>query len=210
MRVSARGSVTAAALIAGAVAVTMSLSGCSTITDLTNQIPGLGTPSAPATSAPVAAKPATATPVAPAPVVPPAPTSVIDEATSITGNVTTVPDMHNQTIENAIQSIKQARLTYHVIWRTKTTVDSRSVVWQSPKANKTVDIGSPVEIIVQTGRRSGTINNHRKAYGEYAPWETIPGYDTWDIEERGNGGAAIASPPVTPSLPDWWWREDVD
>jgi PASTA domain len=213
MRITVRGSITAAALLAGAVAVTMSLSGCSSISDLTNQIPGLGG-SQPTVVAPVAAKAAVPAPAPTlAPVVEPTPTSVIAEAKSVAGNVTTVPDTHNQTVENAIKALQDAHLTYHIVWSTKTTVDSRSVVSQSPKANQTVDIGTPVTIAVQTGRRSGTINNHRKAYGEYAPWETIPYNDTWDREERGNGfdgGSALSSAPRTPRLPDWWWREDVN
>jgi hypothetical protein len=207
MRITARGSITAAALLAGAVAVTVSLSGCSAISDLTSQIPGLGgTP--PATVATATPKPAPAP--APVPVAEPVPVSVVAEAKSIAGNVTTVPDTHNQTVENAIKSLSDAHLTYYIVWRTKTTVDSRSVIFQSPKANKVVDIGTPVEITVQTGRRSGTIDNHRKALGEYAPWETIPAWDTWDVEARGNGGSALESATPTPSLPDWWWRENVD
>jgi hypothetical protein len=197
----------------------MSLTGCGAINDLTSQIPGLGG-SQPATNTVTAVTPTTtpapaAAPVAaaaPAPVAPVvvAPTSVLAESKSMAGNVTTVPDTNNQTVENAIQQLTDAHLTYHIVWRTKTTVDSRSVVHQDPAANKTVDIGSPVEIIVQTGRRSGTINVHRKALGEYAPWETIPAWDTWDVEERGNGGAALTSPTPTPAYPDWWWREDID
>ena len=209
MRITARGSITAAALLAGAVAVTMTLSGCSAINDLTSQIPGLGGSQPATTAQPVAAKPATAAPV-PVPIVEVAPTTVLAEAKSMAGNVTTVPNMNNLTVENAIQALTDAHLTYYIVWRTRTKVDSRYVVSQSPKANKTVDIGTPVTIAVLTGRRSGTIDNHRNAYGEYAPWETIPAWDTWDVDERGNGGSALSSAPPTPAIADWWWREDVN
>ena len=211
MRITARGSITAAALLAGAVVVTMSLAGCSSIGGLTSQIPGLGG-TQPVVVAPVAPR-AAAPPPAPSLLVERTPTSLIAEAKSMAGNVTTVPDTHNQTVENAIRALRDAHLTYHIAWRTKTTVDSRSVVDQSPKANKTVDIGTQVMIAVQTGRRSGTIDNHRKALGEYAPWEIIPYSDTWDRAERGHGfdgGSALTSPTPTPRLPDWWWREDVN
>jgi PASTA domain len=208
MRITARGSITAVALLAGAVAMTVSLSGCSLIGDLTGQAPGSGG-TKPAASATAAAKAAAPIPA----VVAPTPVGLIPEAKSMAGNVTTVPDTLNQTVDNAVKALADAHLTYQIVWRTKTKVDSRSVVSQSPKANQTVDIGSPVTIAVQTGRRSGTIDNHRHALGEYAPWETIPYVDTWDREERGNGpdgGSALEPAPPTPSLPDWWWREDVD
>ena len=193
------------ALLVAAVALSMSLAGCGSLRDLTSQLPGVGTP-APAAVAPVAAKPVVIVPV----VAEPAPTSVLANATSMGGGVTTVPSVLNLSAENAVAALKDAHLTYHIIWRTKTTVDSRSVIAQSPKANQTVDVQTPVTLTIQTGRRSGTMDVHRKAFGEYAAWQNIPPYDTWDIKERGNDGSATASPTPTPRMPDWFWREDVD
>ncbi len=206
MRITVRGSVTAAAVLAGAVALSMSLSGCSSISGLINQAPGRGS-SAPAVT-PVVAKPVV---VEPAPVVPaPAPTSLLVEAKSMGGKVTTVPNTLNLSVTDAVEALRDAHLTYLIIWRSRTTADSRSVVGQSPRANATVDLQAPVTITVQTGRRSGTIDVHRTVLEEYAPWEVIPAIDTWDVGARGHGGAAIASPTPTPTMPDWFWREDVN
>lgn len=203
MRISPRGTVTGAALLAGAVALSMSLTGCGSIGNLTSQLPG--TP-APAVVAPVAAKPA----VVPAVVPEPAPTSVLANATSMGGGVTTVPSLLNLSADNAVKALTDAHLTYHIDWRAKTTVDSRSVIAQSPKANQTVDVQTPVTLTIQTGRRPGTIDVHRKALDEYAAWQGIPDYDTWDQAERTDSGFNQSPPPKTPSMPEWFWREDVN
>ena len=80
-------------------------------------------------------------------------------ASGIFGKHVTVPDVTNQTIEEATDAIENANLKVGISYDISDTVEKDHVISQDPLGNTQVAEGSTVNIVVSTGKTSGeTVN----------------------------------------------------